>query len=110
MQQCTPLLLDLFPRDSLHFAGLNIMQAAHDLLLPGCVDVLINGCIQTGVQITSQFSPFVLRQGQSLLQQFMGFLGHILRLCPPLQLDLHRVPTVDIKLCLSGVSSLKVMS
>ena len=37
---------------------------------PGC-------CIQTGDQVTGQFRPLVLRQGQGLLQQLMGFLGHI---------------------------------
>ena len=52
------------------------MQAAHDLLLPGCIHVLINGCVQTGNQIAGQFRAFVLRQRQRLLQQFMGFLRH----------------------------------
>ena len=48
MQQFTSLLLDLFPRERLHFAGLNLVQAAHDLFLPGGVNVLINGRIKTG--------------------------------------------------------------
>ena len=52
MQQFTPLLLDLFPRDRLHFTGLNLIQAAHDLLLPGDVNVLIDGCVQTGQQVS----------------------------------------------------------
>ena len=48
MQQFTSLLLDLFPRDRLYLAGLNVIKAAHDLLLPGNVNVLIDGCVQTG--------------------------------------------------------------
>jgi hypothetical protein len=76
MQQCTSLLLNPFPRDSLYLARLNVMQAAHDLLLPGCIHVLIDSCVQARDQVTGQFRPLVLRQGQSLLQQFMGFLGH----------------------------------
>ena len=48
MQQRTSLLLDLFPGDTFYLSRLDIMQAAHDLLLPGCVHVLINGCVQTG--------------------------------------------------------------
>jgi hypothetical protein len=43
------------------------MQAAYDLLLPGCIHVLINGCIQTGDQIAGKFCPFVLRRGEGLL-------------------------------------------
>ena len=53
------------------------MQAASDLLLPGRIHVLINGCVQTGNQVTGQFRRSSLRQGQSLLQQFMSFLRHI---------------------------------
>jgi len=68
MQQRTSLLLDLFPRDSFYFARLHIMTAANDLLLPGCIHVLINGCVQTGDQVTSQLRSFVLRQRQSFLQ------------------------------------------
>src|SRR5439155_26951783 len=82
MQQRTSLLLDLFPRDSFYLAGLNLMQTAHDLLLPGGIRVLINGCVQTGDQISSQFRPFVLRQGKGLLQQLMGFLGHVQNYMP----------------------------
>ncbi len=55
MQQCTSLLLDLFPRNSFYLAGLNVMQTAHDLLLPSGVNILINGCVQAGDQISSQF-------------------------------------------------------
>jgi len=42
MQQFTSLLLDLFPRDRLYLAGLNLIKAARDLLLPGGVNVLID--------------------------------------------------------------------
>ncbi len=77
MQQCTSLLLDLSPRDSLYLARLSIMRAAHDLLLPCCIHIWIKGCVQTGDQVTGQFRPFVLRQGQGLLEQLMGFFGHI---------------------------------
>ena len=52
------------------------MQAAHDLLLPGCIHVLIDRCVQTGNQVTGQFGALVLRQRQSLLEEFVGFLGH----------------------------------
>ena len=76
MQQRMSLLLDLFPRDSFYLAGLNLVQTAYDLLLPGGIHILINGCVQTGDQISSQFRPFVLRQCQGFLQQFTGFLGH----------------------------------
>ena len=76
MQQRTSLLLDLFPRDSFYLTGLNIVQTARDLLLPGGIHVLVNGRVQTGDQISSQLGPFVLGQGKCLLQQFMGFLGH----------------------------------
>jgi len=48
MQQSTSLLLNLFPRDRLHFAGLHLIQAVRDLLLPGGVNVLINGRIKAG--------------------------------------------------------------
>ena len=41
MQQRTSLLLDLFPGDSFYPAGLNLMQAARDLLLPGGIRVMI---------------------------------------------------------------------
>ncbi len=51
MQKRTSLLLNLFPRDSFYLAGLNLMQAAHDLLLPGGVNVLIDGRIQAGQQV-----------------------------------------------------------
>jgi len=75
MQQRTSLLLDLFPRDSLYLAGLNLMQAAHDLLLPGGINVLINGCVQAGDQISSQFGPFLLRQGKWPFAAVHGLLG-----------------------------------
>jgi len=52
MQQRTSLLLDLFPRESFYLAGLNVMQAAHDFLLPDSVNVMIHGCVQTGYQIS----------------------------------------------------------
>ncbi len=76
MQQRTSLLLNLFPRDSFHFAGLNLVQTVHDLLLPGGVNLLINCCIQARDQVPSQFRAFVLRQGERLLQKFTGFLSH----------------------------------
>jgi hypothetical protein len=76
MQQRTSLLLDLFPRDGFYFARLHIMTAASYLLLPGCIHILINGCVQTGDQVPSQLCSFVLGQRQSLLQQFVGFLSY----------------------------------
>jgi len=82
MQQCTSLLLNLFPRDSFYLTGLNLVQTAHDLLLPGGIHVLVNSCVQTGHQITSQFRPFALRQCQGFLQQFTGFVGHIKNYIP----------------------------
>jgi len=48
MQHFTSLLLDLFPGDCLYLAGLNVIKAAHDLLLPGGVNVLIDSHIQAG--------------------------------------------------------------
>jgi hypothetical protein len=53
----------LFPRDSFYLTGLNVMQTAHDLLLPSGIHVLINGCVQTGDQISSQFGPFISQGG-----------------------------------------------
>ena len=76
MQQRSSPLLNLFPRGSLYFAGLNLVQTTHDLLLPGGVNVLINGCVQARDQVPSQFRAFILRQGERLLQKFKGFLGH----------------------------------
>src|SRR5260370_696195 len=58
------------------------MQAAYDFLLPGGIHILINGYVQAGDQISGQLHAFVLRQGKSLLQQFMGFLGHIQNYSP----------------------------
>ena len=60
MQQGLSLPLDLFPRDRFYLAGLNLVKAARDLLLPGCVHVLIDGCIQACDQTPGQFRPFVL--------------------------------------------------
>jgi len=44
--------------------------------LPRGLDVGIDGRIQTGDQITSQFGAFVLRQSQSFLEQFLGVVRH----------------------------------
>jgi len=68
------------------------MQTVHDLLLPGCVDILINRRVQTGDQVTRQFRAFVLRQRQSLLQQFMGFLRHIQNYTLRDQLQISQTP------------------
>ena len=83
MQQRASLLLDLFPGDSFYLAGLNLMQAAPDLLLPGSIHVLVNGCVQTGDQIPSQLGSLVLRQCKGLLQQVFGFVSHGLTLYLP---------------------------
>ena len=44
-------------------------RTAQDLLdMPGCIDILINGCVQTGrIQIRLVRPVCLLRQGQSLL-------------------------------------------
>jgi hypothetical protein len=76
MQQFVPFLLHLFPGDSLYPAGVNVMQTASDLYLPGGIHIFIDGCVQTGDQVPSQFSSFLVREGQSLPQQFLGFLRH----------------------------------
>ena len=76
MQQCTSLLLDLFPGDRFCLARLDLMQTAHDLLLPGGVDVRVDGGVQAGNQVSGQFRTFVIRQCKGLLQQFSSFLGH----------------------------------
>ena len=76
MQQCTSLLLDLFPRDSLDLARLNIMQAAHDLLLPGCIHVLITVASKLAIRLPASSARSFSGSAQSLLQQFMGFMRH----------------------------------
>jgi len=61
MQQCTPLLPNLFPRDSLYPAGLNVMETVNHFLLPGGIYVLIDGCVQTRDQVPSQFRSLFIR-------------------------------------------------
>src|SRR5260221_12484838 len=60
MQQRASLSLNLFPSYSLYFAGLNLMQTAHDLLVPCGVHILVNGGVQTRGQVARQLVPFFL--------------------------------------------------
>src|SRR5579863_5869148 len=76
MQQRTSLLLDLLPRDRLHPARLNVMQTTNDLLLPSGVGVWIDRRVQAGDQVPGEFGAFLVREGQCLSQQFLGFLRH----------------------------------
>ncbi len=103
MQQCTSLLLNLFPRDSFYLTELNLVQTAHDLLLPGGIHVLVNSCVQTGHQITSQFRPFALRQCQGFLQQFTGFVV-ILRIISRAATWLGQIPWASVKRILAAAA------
>src|SRR5260370_38277176 len=69
-------VLDLVRGDSVHFSGKKILPAPSDLFLPGGVGVWIDSGIQTGDQISCQFSAFGVGQGKRLLQEFAGFPGH----------------------------------
>ncbi len=76
MQECTFLLLDLFPGDSLDCAGFHFARTAHDFLLPGGFGILIDDFVEACDQAPGKFSALLLRQGKRLLEQLSSFLSH----------------------------------
>jgi hypothetical protein len=86
MQQCTSLPLDFFPRDSFYLAGLYVVQAAHDFLLPGGINVLVQ-LLRPNWRSNYQPVPPVHSQARpGLFAAIRGLLGSYPKLYAPLQL------------------------
>src|SRR5436305_2462034 len=76
IEDCLRLFADGVPRNGLYLSGLDVGDAASDLLLPGLFHVLIDCGIETVDESACQFGPFLFRQSQRLMKQFGGFLRH----------------------------------
>src|SRR5260370_21814418 len=65
-----------FPRDGLRFPGVQILDAAANLLIPCCLGSFVDSGVQALDDRASQFGALFFGQGESLLKQLGSLLRH----------------------------------
>jgi len=77
---------DLFPRNRLYSAGVQIGDAASDLLVPCGLSAWVRGTVEAVHQRTSQVRAFLLGKGESPPEEILSLLSHgviiLLGRCP----------------------------